>query len=123
MVSASSFREKISCPSTMTVPLVGRSSPPSMCSSVDLPDVEVVDEMLAILSDRNELIKKKESEQAQARISEIYRFCLLYTSQYILAGFGIQITCRFICQNDSGCCRQSTGDCHTLLLTDRKSVV
>ena len=37
----------------------------------DLPDVEVVDEMLAILSDRNELIKKKESEQAQARISEI----------------------------------------------------
>ena len=30
----------------------------------DLPDVEVVDEMLAILSDRNELIKKKESEQA-----------------------------------------------------------
>ena len=38
----------------------------------DLPDVEVVDEMLAILSDRNDLIKKKESEQAQA--------CLLYTS-------------------------------------------
>ena len=44
--------------------------------SSDLPDVEVVDEMLAILSDRNELIKKKESEQAQARISEIYRFGL-----------------------------------------------
>ena len=42
----------------------------------DLPDVEVVDEMLAILSDRNELIMKKESEQAQARISEIYRFGL-----------------------------------------------
>ena len=42
----------------------------------DLPDVEVVDEMLAILSDRNELIKKKESAQAQARISEIYRFGL-----------------------------------------------
>lgn len=42
----------------------------------DLPDVEVVDEMLAILSDRNELIKKKEFEQAQARISEIYRFGL-----------------------------------------------
>ena len=42
----------------------------------DLPDVEVVDEMLAILSDRNELIKKKESEQSQARISEIYRFGL-----------------------------------------------
>lgn len=42
----------------------------------DLPDVEVVDEMLAILSDRNEIIKKKESEQAQARINEIYRFGL-----------------------------------------------
>lgn len=42
----------------------------------DLPDVEVVDEMLAILSDRNEIIKKKESEQAQARISEICRFGL-----------------------------------------------
>ena len=41
MVSASSFREKISCPSTMTVPLVGRSSPPSMCSSVDLPEPDV----------------------------------------------------------------------------------
>ena len=42
----------------------------------DLPDVEVVDEMLAILSDRNEIIKKKESVQAQAKISEIYRFGL-----------------------------------------------
>ena len=42
----------------------------------DLPDVEVVDEMLAILSDRNEIIKKKESEQAQAKISEIDRFGL-----------------------------------------------
>lgn len=42
----------------------------------DLPDVEVVDEMLAILSDRNEIINKKESEQAQAKISEIYRFGL-----------------------------------------------
>ena len=42
----------------------------------DLPDVEVVDEMLAILSDRNEIIKKKESEQAQVKISEIYRFGL-----------------------------------------------
>ena len=41
-----------------------------------LPDVEVVDEMLAILSDRNAIIKKKESEQAQAKINEIYRFGL-----------------------------------------------
>ena len=41
-----------------------------------LPEVEVVDEMLAILSDRNAIIKKKEAEQAQAKISEIYRFGL-----------------------------------------------
>lgn len=38
------------------------------------PAVEVmVDEMIAILSDRDELIKKKESEHAQAVISEMYR--------------------------------------------------
>ena len=37
-----------------------------------LPEGEVVDEMLAILSDRNALIKKKEMEQAQAKINEIY---------------------------------------------------
>ena len=38
------------------------------------PAVEVVvDEMIAILSDREQLIKKKESEHAQAVISEIYR--------------------------------------------------
>lgn len=41
-----------------------------------LPEVEVVDEMLAILSDRNAIIKKKESGQAQAKINEIYRFGL-----------------------------------------------
>lgn len=41
-----------------------------------LPDVEVVDEMLAILSDRNALIRKKESEKAQAKVSELYRFGL-----------------------------------------------
>lgn len=41
-----------------------------------LPDVEVVDEMLAILSDRNALICKKEAEQAQAKINELYRFGL-----------------------------------------------
>ena len=42
----------------------------------NLPDVEVVDEMLAILSDRNAIIKKKEAEQAQAKINEIYQFGL-----------------------------------------------
>ena len=41
-----------------------------------LPEVEVVDEMLAILSDRNAIMKKKESEQAQAKINKIYRFGL-----------------------------------------------
>ncbi len=42
----------------------------------ELPDVEVVDEMLAILADRNAIIKKKESEKAQAAISAMYRFGL-----------------------------------------------
>lgn len=38
------------------------------------PKIEdLVDEMLAILSDRDQIIRKKESERAQAAISEIYR--------------------------------------------------
>lgn len=37
-----------------------------------LPEGEVVDEMLAILSDRNALIRKKEMEHAQATINELY---------------------------------------------------
>lgn len=41
-----------------------------------LPDVEVVDEMLAILSDRNAIMRKKEAEQAQAAINDLYRFGL-----------------------------------------------
>ncbi len=41
-----------------------------------LPEVEVVDEMLAILSDRNAIIKKKEAEHAQVKINELYRFGL-----------------------------------------------
>ena len=32
--------------------------------------------MLAILSDRNAIIHKKEAEQAQAKINELYRFGL-----------------------------------------------
>lgn len=37
------------------------------------PSIEmVVDEMLAILEDRNRLIKKHEMEQAQATINQIY---------------------------------------------------
>ena len=34
---------------------------------------DLVDEMLAILSDRNAIIQKKELEHAQAVINEIYR--------------------------------------------------
>lgn len=34
---------------------------------------DVIDEMIAILSDRQEIIKKKEMEQAQAVINDIYR--------------------------------------------------
>ena len=34
---------------------------------------DVVDEMLAILSDRDQLIRKKEIERAQEAINEIYR--------------------------------------------------
>lgn len=34
---------------------------------------DVIDERIAILSDREEIIKKKEMEQSQAVINEIYR--------------------------------------------------
>ncbi len=34
---------------------------------------EVVDEMFAIISDRDRIVDKHRSEQAQARINEIYR--------------------------------------------------
>lgn len=41
---------------------------------VSEPRIEdVVDEMLAILSDREAIIRKKEMEQAQAVINDIYR--------------------------------------------------
>lgn len=44
---------------------------------LEAPRIEdVVDEMLAILYDRNALIQKHEAEQAQAKISEIYRYGL-----------------------------------------------
>ena len=42
----------------------------------NLPEVEVVDEMLAILSDRNAIIQKKEAERAQSKINELYHFGL-----------------------------------------------
>lgn len=42
----------------------------------DLPELEIVDEMLAILSDRNAIMQKKDVEQAQTKINEVYRFGL-----------------------------------------------
>lgn len=39
-----------------------------LCQYSYLPEEQLVDEMLAILSDRDALIKKKEMEQAQAKI-------------------------------------------------------
>ena len=42
----------------------------------NLPEVEIVDEMLAILSDRNAIMRKKEAEQAQAKINELYMYGL-----------------------------------------------
>ena len=47
-----------------------------LCQYSHLPEGEVVDEMLAILSDRDALIRKKELEQAQAKIKEIYEYGL-----------------------------------------------
>ena len=38
-----------------------------------LPEGELGDEMLSILSDRNAIIQKKESEKAQAALNELYR--------------------------------------------------
>ena len=42
----------------------------------NLPEEEIVDEMIAILSERDALIKKKETEHAQAVINEIYLYGL-----------------------------------------------
>ena len=47
-----------------------------LCQYSYLPEEEVVDEMLSILSDRNAIIKKKETEAAQAKINEMYEFGL-----------------------------------------------
>ncbi len=47
-----------------------------LCQYSQLPEEEVVDEMLSILSDRNAIIKKKETEAAQAKINEMYEFGL-----------------------------------------------
>ncbi len=47
-----------------------------LCQYSHLKEGEVVDEMLAILSDRNAIIRKKETEEAQAKINEMYEFGL-----------------------------------------------
>ena len=41
-----------------------------------LPEGEVVDEMLAILSDRDAIIKKKQAEHAQQKMNELYLYGL-----------------------------------------------
>ena len=41
-----------------------------------LPEIEVVDEMLAILSDRDAIMRKKEMEQVQQKINELYMYGL-----------------------------------------------
>ena len=43
------------------------------CRSIGIEYDDRIYEMLAILTDRNELIRKKEAEQAQAAVSELYR--------------------------------------------------
>ena len=47
-----------------------------LCQYSHLPEEEVVDEMLAILSDRNAIIRKKETEDAQVKINEMYEWGL-----------------------------------------------
>ena len=48
-----------------------------LCQYSHLPEEEVVDEMLSILSDRNAIIRKKETEAAQAAINEMYEYGLV----------------------------------------------
>lgn len=40
----------------------------------DLPEAEIVDEMLSILSDRNQIMKKKNMEETNALLNDLYRF-------------------------------------------------
>ena len=41
-----------------------------------IPPEEFADEMLAILEDRDRFVKKHQTEEAQAKINEMYRFGL-----------------------------------------------
>lgn len=38
-----------------------------------LPEAEIVDEMLSILSDRNQIMKKKDMEETNALLNDLYR--------------------------------------------------
>lgn len=42
----------------------------------DLPEAEIVDEMLSILSDRNQIMKKKNMEETNAMLNQLYQFGL-----------------------------------------------
>lgn len=42
----------------------------------DLPEAEIVDEMLSILSDRNQIMKKKNMEETNAMMNQLYQFGL-----------------------------------------------
>lgn len=42
----------------------------------DLPEAEIVDEMLSILSDRNQIMKKKNMEETNALLNDLHRFGL-----------------------------------------------
>lgn len=42
----------------------------------DLPEAEIVDEMLSILSDRNQIMKKKNMGETNALLNDLYRFGL-----------------------------------------------
>ena len=53
-----------------------------------LPDIEVVDEMLAILSDRNAIIQKKEAEAALNAFMKSVEEALVSGDKVQLVGFG-----------------------------------
>ena len=46
-------------------------------TSKGIQNYEIVDEMLAILSDRNAIMRKKEAEQAQINVSKVLQEALM----------------------------------------------
>ena len=53
--------------------LLSKGYPKELCAEIAYKNMNTVDEMLAILTERAQIIEKKESEHAQAVISELYR--------------------------------------------------